>query len=463
MRYTYEFKKKAVELYRQGKWIDAPNDIINLKNFHDMIVRWHHLEESNTSDCLKHYGTNKKWSPEEKYELVARVIAGDTITSVAYTVGINSGLLAQWIRKYKIWGYNGLVGRRKGRKPKESAMKKMNINNPRKLNESEYEELIRLRAEITYIKAENEAIKKEIALREEREAALLKAKKQQSSKNSKKKGYLLKHLLKAMNMTRSTYYFEINKTDPVAIRNEELLLVIKKIFVENKGRYGVRRVYMELKNRGYNVNHKRVQRLMHDAGLFGKRPKEKYHSYKGEVGKVADNVINRNFSTTLPLQKWTTDVSQFNFSWGKCYLSPILDMNTNEIISYDLALSPNLEQIKRMLDKAFDKYSSVNGLILHSDQGWQYQHAYYRNRLKEHGIIQSMSRKGNCYDNCIMETFFGRIKTELYYGFEKDYTSFEEFAIAIDEYIDYYNSKRIQAKTKWMPPVKYREASMMSA
>ena len=187
MRYTYEFKKKAVELYRQGKWIDAPNDIINLKNFHDMIVRWHHLEESNTSDCLKHCGTNKKWAPEEKYELVARVIAGDTITSVAYTVGINSGLLAQWIRKYKIWGYNGLVDRRKGRKPKESAMKKMNINNPRKLNESEYEELIRLRAEITYIKAENEAIKKEIALREEREAALLKAKKQQSSKNSKKK------------------------------------------------------------------------------------------------------------------------------------------------------------------------------------------------------------------------------------------------------------------------------------
>ena len=93
MRYTYEFKKKAVELYRQGKWIDAPNDIINLKNFHDMIVRWHHLEESNTSDCLKHYGTNKKWSPEEKYELVARVIAGDTITSVAYTVGIKENFV----------------------------------------------------------------------------------------------------------------------------------------------------------------------------------------------------------------------------------------------------------------------------------------------------------------------------------------------------------------------------------
>ena len=139
-------------------------------------------------------------------------------------------------------------------------------------------------------------------------------------------------------MAKSTYYFEINKTDLVAIRNEELLIIIKEIFLANKGRYGVRRVYMELKNRGYDVNHKRVQRLMHDAGLLGKRPKEKYHSYKGEVGK--------DFST-------------------KCYLSPILDMNTNEIISYDLALSPNLKQIKRMLDKAFDKFSSVNGLIFH--------------------------------------------------------------------------------------------------
>ena len=112
-----------------------------------------------------------------------------------------------------------------------------------------------------------------------------------------------------MNMAKSTYYFEINKTDLVAIRNEESLINIKEIFLVNKGRYGVRRVYMELKNCGYDVNHKRVQRLMYDAGLLGKRPKEKYHSYKGEVGKVADNVINRNFSTTSPLQKWTTDVS----------------------------------------------------------------------------------------------------------------------------------------------------------
>jgi len=263
-----------------------------------------------------------------------------------------------------------------------------------------------------------------------------------------------------MGLSKSTYYYELSKIDAVALRNKDLMSEIKEIYEHHKGRYGVRRVHQELVNRGYSVNHKRVQRLMHSMGLFGKRPKEKYHSYKGEVGKIADNIINRDFSTTAPLQKWTTDVSQFKFSWGKCYISPILDMNTNEIIAYDLALHPNLEQIQRMLDCAFEKFPVVDGLIFHSDQGWQYQHEYFRNKLKEKDIIQSMSRKGNCYDNCIMETFFGRLKNELYYGYEKDYDSFETFSAAVAEYINYYNNERIQAKTKWMPPVKYRKASM---
>ena len=279
----------------------------------------------------------------------------------------------------------------------------------------------------------------------------------------RREGFRLTYLLKAANIPKSTYYFEISKKDAILERNQALIQEIQEIFVENKKRYGVRRVYRELLNRGKKVNHKRVQRIMHTMELMGKRPKEKYHSYKGEVGKVADNIINRDFSTTAPLQKWTTDVSQFNFSWGKCYISPILDMHTNEIITYDLSLAPNMGQIKRMLDKAFEKFPNTNGLVFHSDQGWQYQYIYYRTVLTKHGIIQSMSRKGNCYDNCIMETFFSRLKNELYYGHEKDFKSFEDFSMAVEEYIDYYNNKRIQVKTKWMPPVKYREASICSA
>ena len=267
-------------------------------------------------------------------------------------------------------------------------------------------------------------------------------------------------MLKAVNLSKSTYYYEIGHTSFDDKKNQDIMREISDVFSENKQRYGVRRIHKELLNRGYLINHKKVQRLMHKMGLSGKHPKEKYHSYKGEVGKIADNLINRDFSTTAPLEKWTTDVSQFNLPWGKCYLSPILDMNTNEIISYDLSRSPNMNQISNMLKRAFDKFKNTRGIIFHSDQGWQYQHEYYRNELKKHGLIQSMSRKGNCYDNCIMETFFGRLKNEMFFGHEKEFESFEDFEKAIGEYIDYYNNRRIQAKTKWMPPVVYREASM---
>ena len=278
-----------------------------------------------------------------------------------------------------------------------------------------------------------------------------------------KEGHKLNDLLDVIGLSRSTYYYELGRTDKVKERNAELSSEISTIFNENRKRYGVRRVHHELLNRGFQVNHKRVQRIMNQLALFGKRPKEKYHSYKGDVGKVADNIINRDFSTEKPLQKWTTDVSQFNLPWGKCYISPILDMNTNEIISYNLSTSPNMEQIRDMLNKAFERFPSVQGLVMHSDQGWQYQHAFYSGELQKHGIIQSMSRKGNCYDNCMMETFFGRLKNEMFYGFEKNYHSFEAFSKAIAEYIDYYNNSRIQAKTKWMPPSKFREASMMES
>lgn len=232
------------------------------------------------------------------------------------------------------------------------------------------------------------------------------------------------------------------------------------IYNEHKGRYGVRRIYHELINRGFTVNHKKVQRLMNKLNLKGKTPKEKYHSYQGTVGVIADNLIQRDFKADKPNKKWTTDVSQFNFNWGKCYLSPILDMYNDEIISYNLSLHPNFEQIEDMLNKAFNKYDDLSGLIFTSDQGWQYQNQRYVAFLKDKGIIQSMSRKGNCYDNCIIESFFGTLKNEIYYGLESSYKSFEEFSKALDEYIYYFNNLRIQSKTKWMPPVKYRETSI---
>lgn len=181
MRYSYDFKRKAVEMYRNGQWPETPNGIKE-QNFRSMIRRWVRIEDANGPEALQHQNSNKIWKPEQKLELVSAVLAGRSIQDVAFSVGINGGMLYNWIQKYKTEGYNGLVDMKKGRLPKEPPMKlkKVNINNPRPLVESELEELIRLRAENEYIKAENEVIKKEIALREEKEVARLKAKKQQS-------------------------------------------------------------------------------------------------------------------------------------------------------------------------------------------------------------------------------------------------------------------------------------------
>ena len=185
MRYSYEFKMKCIEMYYKGETPDTPEGITR-HNFVCLVRRWVRILEAQGPEALKHKPQNKYWPPEEKLELVSKVLAGNSIESTAIRAGINDGMLYQWVRNYKIFGYNGLIVKTKGRKPKVPNMKKKTIE-PKELNESEREELIRLRAEIAYIKAENEVIKKEIALRQEKQAAQLKAKKQRSLKNLEKK------------------------------------------------------------------------------------------------------------------------------------------------------------------------------------------------------------------------------------------------------------------------------------
>lgn len=211
--------------------------------------------------------------------------------------------------------------------------------------------------------------------------------------------------------------------------------------------------------KGYTLNHKTVLKLMRILDLKGKQRKnEKYHSYKGEVGKIADNILKRDFHASKPFEKLTTDVTQFKVCDEKVYLSPVMDLYNREIVSYSISTSPNLWQIREMLDGLFAKLPADASPVFHSNQGWQYQHAEYQRLLAEHNITQSMSRKGNCMDNGAMENFFGRLKVEMFYG-EK----FENVNVFIDElkrYIDYYNYERISMKLKGMSPVQYRTHSV---
>ena len=189
------------------------------------------------------------------------------------------------------------------------------------------------------------------------------------------------------------------------------------------------------------------------------RKSKKLTTYRGTLGPIAPNRLERDFTATKPNQKWVTDVTEFKAKDGnKVYLSPILDLFNNEIISYTLSYSPNWAQVEKMLKLAVKRLDKTSGSILHSDQGWQYQMAAYRQILAEHGIIQSMSRKGNCLDNAAMESFFGRLKTGCFYG--REFNTREEIVNAVRDYLDYYNYRRIQLKLKGLSPIQYRRQSL---
>lgn len=287
--------------------------------------------------------------------------------------------------------------------------------------------------------------------------------------------YPLVVLLDISGLKRSTYYYTLNKLDKDT-KNDDIMNAIIDIYYTHKARYGYRRITLELINRGYTVNHKKVKRLMSKMGLYARTPKAKYKSYKGDMNGTVKNLLldkvidevnhktyyERNFKTERCNEIWSTDVSEFHIAAGKLYLSPILDLHNREIVSYNISTSPNYEQIKDMLAKAFNKYKDLKGLILTSDQGWQYQMQEYHIALEEKGIIQSMSRKGNCLDNSPMENFFGKMKNEMFYGYEYTFNTLEELKKEMEEYISYYNNQRITEKLKGLTPVEYRNQSLIT-
>jgi transposase InsO family protein len=263
----------------------------------------------------------------------------------------------------------------------------------------------------------------------------------------------LELLLDLTNMARSSFYYH-QKQSKLPDKYEEIKKLIKVIYEQHKGYYGYRRITDELQNKGIVINHKTVLRLMKLLGLKSIIRVKKYKSYKGEQGKIAPNILERNFKATAPNQKWATDITEFNVSGKKLYLSPIIDLFNQEIISYELTERPVFNQVVMMLKKAFKKIPDNTNLLLHSDQGWQYQMSQYQNLLKKKGIVQSMSRKGNCLDNAIIENFFGILKSEMFYT--QKFKSVEQLKQEIIKYIIYYNSQRIKSNLNKMSPIKYR-------
>jgi transposase InsO family protein len=254
-------------------------------------------------------------------------------------------------------------------------------------------------------------------------------------------------------MAKSSYYYH-HKKNLLSDKYKEIKELINRIYHYHKGRYGYRRITLEINKRGILINHKTVLKLMRELGLKSLIRVKRYKSYKGQIGLTAPNILQRNFKTAKPNKKWATDITEFKVLGNKLYLSPIIDLFNGEIISYDLSEKPDFKQVVAMLKMSFKKISNHKNLILHSDQGWQYQMKQYRRLLQDKGIIQSMSRKGNCLDNAVIESFFGILKSELFYL--NKYESISQLKKDIKEYIEYYNNERIKENLSGMSPIEYR-------
>ena len=472
MKLSFELKLEIYEKHLAGYSLNYLADEYHLAK--TTVRHFCNLADRHGTDILRR-SKKKTYSNQFKLNAINRVLIGhESSKSVAVDLGLScNGMVTTWIKSYIENGYN-IVTKKKGRPSTRDKGKE----DTRGAGEGE-RRTSRATVEEDY---RGRIIKKTSSLssrgRKEEKEQLTKA----VTELRQELNCSLDFILETINsndslpsLPRSDYYYWKNRIDPDT-KNSDLMDAITTIYTDNHKRYGYRRITLQLKNEGWSVNHKTVKRLMSKLKLYGITPRAKYKSYKGDFNGTVDNKLLykkvdtkrhrteyiRDFSTTDVNEKWTTDVSEFHIAAGKLYLSPILDMHNREIVSYNISRSPSYVQIKDMLNKAFNKYDDLSNLIFHSDQGWQYQMHHYHKVLKEKGISQSMSRKGNCLDNSPMENFFGKMKNEMFYGHEFEFETLEQLQKAMEEYIDYYNNERIQVKLKGLTPCQVRNQSLYS-
>ena len=260
-------------------------------------------------------------------------------------------------------------------------------------------------------------------------------------------------LLHVVKLPRSTFYYHCARQG-AGEKHANLKEQITQIFVQNKERYGYRRVHAQLGNQGFACNHKLVRRLMLELGLKSPVRRKKFRHWRGDLNVASPNLLERKFNALKPNEKWVTDVTEFNVEGEKLFLSPVMDLYNGEIIAYEMHTRPQYQLVSNMLDKALERLSESDKPIIHSDQGWQYRMPAYRKTLAKRQCTQSMSRKANCLDNAAMESFFGTLKSEYFYL--NKFTDVEQLRKGIDEYIHYYNHERIKLKLNGLSPVQYR-------
>ncbi|MFR4817728.1 MAG: IS3 family transposase [Blautia stercoris] len=465
-KYSFEFKKKVVLEYINGK---GGTQYLSTKyglGSNSQLRKWLAAYKEFGDEGLKRSRKKENYSFEKKLSVVELYLSSEiSYQDLALQEGItNPSMIVNWVNRFRVAGPDALRPRKKGRKKTLNTSDDNTQNKPVEESsvDTSAEHVKELEDELLKLRIENAFFKRteETAFRgrskNERTARII---------SSLRRQFKLKDLLSYTGMPKATYMYwqkRFDRKNPDQ-EIEEKMLEIRK---EHKD-YGYRRILGELRNQGYSINKKKVQRIVQKLGLqvmSYTRKSRKYSSYRGKIGTVAPNRIRRRFDTHIPHQKITTDTSEFKYyeidekghmTMHKLYLDPFMDMCNGEILSYGIDQKPSAKNVMDALDKAIKITADCPyRRTFHSDQGWAYQMKVYSHRLKKERIFQSMSRKGNCLDNSVMENFFGLLKQEIYYGVV--YYSYEELKSEIERFIRYYNEKRIKEKLGWMSPVQYR-------
>ncbi|HAH9049855.1 TPA: IS3 family transposase, partial [Escherichia coli] len=386
----------------------------------------------------------RSYSPEDKLCVVLYALGhSESLPRVAARFNIPShNTVKNWIKGYRKSGNEAFIRRRK-----EKSMTRSDDTHENEANMTPEE----MKNELRYLRAENAYLK---AMQEH----LLEKKPPGAGEKTKvirslRCGHCQSDLLKAAGLARSTLYYQLS-LQKAKDKYADVKQLIASIFHEHRGCYGYRRIHCELQKRGLKFSGKTVRKLMQQLGLKSPVRLKKYRSYRGNMGLAAENILQRQFKAEAPCEKWVTDITEFRAGGQKLYLSPILDLFNGEIVAWETACRPTEELVKRMLNKGLESLAEGEKPLLHSDQGWHYRIKSYQSALADKGLVQSMSRKGNCLDNAVMENFFGHLKEEIYY--RRDYRSVEELENAVNEYITYWNQKRIKLSLGGLSPVEYR-------
>ncbi|WP_149011603.1 IS3 family transposase [Escherichia coli] len=416
MKHSFEVKLAAVNHYLAGHaGIISTAKLFQLS--HTSLSHWINLfllHGPRALDC-RH---KRSYSPEDKLCVVLYALGhSESLPRVAARFNIPShNTVKNWIKGYRKSGNEAFIRRRK-----EKSMTRSDDTHENEANMTPEE----MKNELRYLRAENAYLKamQEHLLEKKPPGAGEKTKVIQSLRY----GHCQSDLLKAAGLARSTLYYQLS-LQKAKDKYADVKQLIASIFHEHRGCYGYRRIHCELQKRGLKFSGKTVRKLMQQLGL--KSP------------------------VRAPCEKWVTDITEFRAGGQKLYLSPILDLFNGEIVAWETACRPTEELVKRMLNKGLESLAEGEKPLLHSDQGWHYRIKSYQSALADRGLVQSMSRKGNCLDNAVMENFFGHLKEEMYY--RRDYRNVEELENAVNEYITYWNQKRIKLSLGGLSPVEYR-------